>query len=86
MTNGDMLALAIVGVLTVWWLVKDPSAAGIGLVVLVGLVCFCIAPSTYAQSASPRPPTPARLKSSNGHFSMPKMATCIVVTHARHSL
>jgi hypothetical protein len=38
MTDQDMLTIAVVGVLAVWWLVKHPEAAkGIGLVPFVGL-------------------------------------------------
>jgi hypothetical protein len=41
MTTEDMIAIAIVGLAAAWWLWKHPTAAqGIGLVVLVGLVCF----------------------------------------------
>jgi hypothetical protein len=44
MTDQDTLLMVAAGLLAVWWLVKHPGAAkGIGLVLLVGLVCFGIA-------------------------------------------
>jgi hypothetical protein len=44
MTDQDTWMMIAAGVLAVWWLVKNPAAAkGIGLVLLVGLVCFGMA-------------------------------------------
>ena len=52
MTSQDTTLIVSAGLLALWWLWKHPAAAkGLGLVVLVGLVCFGVA---HAQTRAGR--------------------------------